>query len=269
MLAIWSLVPLPFLNQACTSGSSPFHTKSLQLFPTLCNPMDWSLPVSSVLEILRARILEWVVVPLLWSRGSSWPRDRTHVPCSSRIVGGFFTPEPLGKPILDSVVVQSPNCVWLFVIPRTAAHQASLSLTISQSLPKFMFIASLMTSSHLSSSDTLFSICPQSFPASGIFPMSHLFTSDDQNTGASASASVFPVNIQGSPTLRLTGLISLLSMGLSGVSPAPQFKGINSSVLCLLYDPALTTVLEHWEDHSLDYMDLCWQSNVSAFQHTV
>ena len=99
--------------------------------------------------------------------------------------------------------------------------------------------------------------------------MSHLFTSDDQNTGASASASVFPVNIQGSPPLRLTGLISLLSMGLSGVSPAPQFKGINSSVLRLLYDPALTTVLEHWEDHSLDYMDLCWQSNVSAFQHTV
>ena len=49
----------------------------------------------------------------------------------------------------------------------------------------------------ISSSDTLFSFCPQSFPASGTFPVSHLFESDDQNTGASASASVLPVTIQG------------------------------------------------------------------------
>ena len=68
----------------------------------------------------------------------------------------------------------------------------------------------------ISSSDALYSFCPQSFPASGTFPMSRLFTSDDQNTGASASASVFPVNIQGWSPLRLTGLI-LLSTGLSGV----------------------------------------------------
>ena len=52
-------------------------------------------------------------------------------------------------------------------------------------------------------------------------------------------------------------------------SPAPQFKGINSLVFCLLYSPALTIVHDHWEDHSLDYMDLCQQSNVSAFKHTV
>ena len=52
-------------------------------------------------------------------------------------------------------------------------------------------------------------------------------------------------------------------------SPVPQFKGINSLVLCLLYGPALTTVRDHWEDHSLDYTDFCWQSNVSTFQHTV
>ena len=69
---------------------------------------------------------------------------------------------------------------------------------------------------------------------------------------------------------RLTGLLSLLSKGLSGDFSAPQFKGINSSALCLLYCPALTTVHDHWGDHSLDYnMDLCWQSIVSAFQHTV
>ena len=67
----------------------------------------------------------------------------------------------------------------------------------------------------LSSSDALFSFCPQSFPESGTFPMSRLFISDDQNTGASAS--VLRVNIQSWFPLRLTGLISLLSKGLSGV----------------------------------------------------
>ena len=59
---------------------------------------------------------------------------------------------------------------------------------------------------------------PQSFPASGSFPMSQLFTSDDWNTGVSALASVLPMCIQGWFPLRLTGLISLLSKGLSGVS---------------------------------------------------
>ena len=52
-------------------------------------------------------------------------------------------------------------------------------------------------------------------------------------------------------------------------SPAPQFEGINSLAFCLLYGPAVTTRRDRWEDHNLDYMDLCWQSNVSAFQHTV
>ena len=69
----------------------------------------------------------------------------------------------------------------------------------------------------ISSSDALFSFSPRSFPTSGYFPMSHLFASDDQNIGASASASVLPVNIQGLSHLRLTGLICLLSKGLSEV----------------------------------------------------
>ena len=62
----------------------------------------------------------------------------------------------------------------------------------------------------ISSSNALFSFSLLSFPASGTFPMS-LCTSEDQNTGASASATVLPVNIQGLFPLRLTGLISLLS----------------------------------------------------------
>ena len=81
---------------------------------------------------------------------------------------------------------------------------------------KFVFIVSVMLSSHLILWCPLL-FCPQSFPASGTFPMSCLFISDDQNTGISASASVLPVNIQGWSPLSLTGLISLLSKGLSGV----------------------------------------------------
>ena len=60
---------------------------------TLCDPMDCSPPGSSVHGILQARILGWVAIP--FSRGSSPPRDRTHVPC---IAGRFFTAEPLGNP---------------------------------------------------------------------------------------------------------------------------------------------------------------------------
>ena len=87
----------------------------------------------------------------------------------------------------------------------------------------------------ISSSDALLSFCPQCFPASGTYPMSHLFASDNQNIGASASASVLPVNIQGWSPLRLAGWISLLSKGLSGAFSSTtvqrhQFCGVLPSL---------------------------------------
>ena len=121
----------------------------------------------------------------------------------------------------------------------------------------------------ISSSDTLFSFCFQSFPASGTFPVSQLFISGDQNTGASASASILPMSIQVfffSP-LQIDWFDLLAVQGT--LRSLLQFEGINSLVLCLLYGSTLTTICDHWEDYSLDYMDLCWQGNVSAFQHTV
>jgi len=60
--------------------------KVAQSYPTLCKPVDCSLPGSSVHGILQARILEWVAIPFF--RGSSQPRDRTQV---SYIADGFFT----------------------------------------------------------------------------------------------------------------------------------------------------------------------------------
>ena len=61
---------------------------------TLRDPMDGRLPSSSVHGVSQARILEWVAIS--FSRGSSWPRDQTLIPC---IAGGFFTTEPPGKHI--------------------------------------------------------------------------------------------------------------------------------------------------------------------------
>ena len=103
-----------------------------------------------------------------------------------------------------------------------------------------------------SSSVVTFSSCPQSFPASGSFPMSQLFVSGGQNIGVSASASVLPMNTQDRSPLGWTSWISLQSKGLSRVSPTPQFKSINSSVLSFLYSPTLTSIHDHWKNHSLD-----------------
>ena len=96
----------------------------------------------------------------------------------------------------------------IFMTSWTAACQASLSFTISLSLLKLMSIELVMPSNHLILCFP-FSSCLQSFPASGSFPESWLFTSGGQSIGASASASVFPMNIQGWFPLELTGLVSL------------------------------------------------------------
>ena len=117
---------------------------------------------------------------------------------------------------LDSrhiALVPSLNHVWLF---KTIACQAPLSSKISWSLLKFMSIGSMILSK-MSSSVVPFSSCPPSFPASGSFPMSWLFASGGQITGASASTSVLPMNVQGWFPLGLIYLISLLSKGLSRV----------------------------------------------------
>ena len=52
-------------------------------------------------------------------------------------------------------------------------------------------------------------------------------------------------------------------------SPTPQFKRISSSALSLLYGPTLTSMHDYWKNHSLDYKDLCQQSDVSAFLYAV
>ena len=92
-----------------------------------------------------------------------------------------------------------------------------------------------------------FSSCLPSFPASGSFQISQLFTSGGQSTGAWASASILPMNIQDWFPLGFTGLISLQSKGLSRVFSTPQFKSISSSVLSFLYGSTLTSIHDYWK----------------------
>ena len=89
--------------------------------PTLCDPMDCSLPGSPVHGIFQARVLEWVSIS--FSRRSSQPRDWTRVFC---IVGRCFTIHPLEGWIYG-------NVVWLCVTPWTVACQAHLSMGFSRS----------------------------------------------------------------------------------------------------------------------------------------
>ena len=142
----------------------------------------------------------WVATS--YSRGSSWLRDRTHI---SRV-----------------------SCIGRWILYHCATREAcKFLLSIKLYLLSKIFPESLGRINHtkkfpqyfvpsscqlhwwyhpaILSYDSLFSFCPQSFP------MSQLFSSDDQNTGVSASASDFSTSIQGWFPLRFTGLISLLS----------------------------------------------------------
>ena len=104
----------------------------------------------------------------------------------------------------------------------------------------------------ISFSFALFSFCPHSFPVLGSFLMSRLFTSSEQSIGTSALASVLPMNIQDRFPLGLTGLISLLSTGLSRVFSSTTVESITSLALSLLYGPALTSVHDYWKNHSFN-----------------
>ena len=154
----------------------------------------------------------------------------------------------------------------LFATPWTAACQAPLFFIISHSLLKFMSIEFVMPSNNL------ILCCPlplwPSFPVLGSFPVSQLFASGSQSTGASASASalVLAMNIHSWFPLGLSSLISLQFKGLSRVLSRfrleTKLESINSSVLSFLYGATCISVYDYWKYHT----DLRWQSDVSAFK---
>ena len=129
--------------------------------------------------------------------------------------------------------VQSLSRVQLFASPWIAAHQASLSITDSQSLPKLLSIESVMPSSHCILCRPLL-LLPPIPPSIGIFSNESALRIRCQSIGVSASASVLPVNTQDWSPLGWTGWISLQSKGLSRVFSNTtvqkhQFFGAQSS----------------------------------------
>ena len=124
--------------------------------------------------------------------------------------------------------------------PWPAAHQASLPITNSLSSQTHVhWVGDAIQPPH---PVIPFSSRVQSFPASGSFQMSQLFTSGGQSIRVSAISSAFPMNIQDWFPLGWTGWISLQSMGLSRVFSNTTVQNINSSVLSFLYSPTLVSI---------------------------
>ena len=149
--------------------------------------------------------------------------------------------------------------------PWTAAGQAYLSITNSQSLLKLMFIESVKPSNHL--------ILCRPRPPPSIFPSIRVFSNESVLCIRWPKDWSFSSCI--SPSSEYSRMISFMMDWLESPrdsqesSPTPQFRSIISSVLSLLHSPTLTSIHGYWKNQSFDYMDLCWQSNVSAFQYAV
>ena len=147
--------------------------------------------------------------------------------------------------------VPSLSCVWLFATPWTAAYQASLSITNSQSLLKLMSIEYVMPSNHLI-------LCHPLLLLPSIFPSIRVFSNESSLHIRWPKYWSFSFNI--SPSNEHPGLISFRMdwLDLLAVqetlksSPTPQFKSINSSALSFPYSPTLTSIHDNWKKHSLD-----------------
>ena len=147
--------------------------------------------------------------------------------------------------------VQLLSHLRLFATPWSAAHQLSLSITISWSLLKLKSIESVMPSNHLIFCCPLL-LLPSIFPSLSVF------------SGESVLRIRWPkywsFNVSISPSKKYSGLISfriywfdLLEFqgrNLQESSPTPQFKSINSSAFSSLYGPTLTFIHDYWKNRS-------------------
>ena len=161
--------------------------------------------------------------------------------------------------------VQSLSRVQLFATPWITAHQASLSTTNSQSSLKLTSIESAMPFSHLILCRPLL-LLPSIPPSITVFSNESTLHMSSQSTGVSALASVLPKNTQDwSPCSPRDSQESF---------PTSQFKSINSSLLSFLHSPSLTSIHDHWKNHSESAVLGCNRKNdrmisVSKANHSV
>ena len=210
--------------------------------------------------ISQARILEWVTIS--FSRGSSWPKDRTWV---FSIACRLFTAEPPWKPLRIQPVVQLVMSNSLqshglkhnrlpcpSLCPTVCSNSCSLNWwchsTISSSIMPFSSSPSIFPNIRVFSNELALRI---RWPRYWSFSISH------------------PNEYSGLISFRIDWLDLLDVQGdTQESSPAPKFKSINSSMLSLLYGPTLISIHNYWKNHSFDCMDLCWQSDVSVFYYS-
>ena len=149
--------------------------------------------------------------------------------------------------------VQSLSHVWLFVIPRIAARQASLYITNSRSSPKLMSIESVMPSSHLI-------FCHPFLLPPSIFPSFRVFSNGLVLPVRWAKCWSFTFSI--SPSNEYSGMISsrmdwLDLLAVQGtLKSLLQHHSLKASIL-LLHGPTITSIHDYWKNHSFDYTDLC------------
>ena len=149
---------------------------------------------------------------------------------------------------LSIFALQVLSFVQLFATPWTAARQASLSITHSQSLLRHMSIETVMPSNHLILCHHLF-LLPSIFPSIRICP--------NESALPIRWPKYWSFSFSISPSNEYSGLISFRidwfdPRDSQESSPAPQFKSIHSSVLSFLHSPTLTFLHDYWKNHSLD-----------------
>ena len=215
-----------------------------QSFPSFCDHMDCNLPGSSVHGVFQAKILEWVAIS--YSRGPSRPRDGTRVSWvfyigrwmryhHASLLSLLFSHSVVSDSLwlMDCSTPGSPVLHCLPELAQTHVHWVSDAMQLSHPLSP--------------------SPPPALFPSIRKWvPMSWVLASGGQSIGASASASVFPMNIPGWFPLGLAGLISLQSKGLSRIFSSTtiwkhQFFSAQPS---LWSNSHVCTWL--WKNHSFD-----------------
>ena len=154
--------------------------------------------------------------------------------------------------VFKSKSLQLLSHVQLFATPWTALHQASLSITNSQSLLKLMSIESVMPSNH-------FILCHPLFLLPSIFPSIRVFS--DESALCIRWPKYWSFSFSISPSNEYSGLISFridwldlfaVQGTLKSLLPTLQFESINSSALSFLYSPSLTSIHDSWKNHSFD-----------------
>ena len=166
--------------------------------------------------------------------------------------------------------LQSLSRVWLFATPWI--NRSTLDLPVYHQLQEFTQIYVHRVSDAIQPSHPRSSPSP---PAPNPSQHQSLF---QWGNSSHEVATVLEFQLQ-HQSFQRTPRTDLLHNGLVGFpcsprdsqesSPTPQFKSINSSVLSFLHSPTLTSIHDYWKNHSLDWTDLCWQSNVPAFEYAI